>query len=146
MENEKNRFREIYYSSLLQQRQENESNRIKIVLISVGATVAGVFGTIKGIQPLPNPLLILAILIFGYVPWIRVLYVLFKKLEADIEVIDDKIDRIGTEQETQAPPSKETADEFNKKFHKSLIGFIVGITLILIYIVITAFIIGESNE
>ena len=55
---EKKRFRGLLYSSLLQQRQENETNRIKIVLISIGATIAGIVGTIKGIEPLPNPLLI----------------------------------------------------------------------------------------
>ena len=78
---EKKRFRELLYSSLLQQRQENETNRIKIVLISIGATIAGIVGTIKGIEPLPNPLLILVILIGGYAPWVYMLYVLFSKLK-----------------------------------------------------------------
>lgn len=144
-ESEETEFRKIYYSSLLQQRQENETNRIKIVLISVGATVAGVIGMIKGIQSLPNPFLVLAILIAGYVPWVRVLYVLFKKLEVDIKVIDEKIDRIGTELENEDPSSKEIADKFNEKFHKSLIWLFVGITCILSYILITAFMTGESK-
>ena len=61
-EKEKTRFRELYYSSLLQQRQENETNRIKIALISIGATIASIVGTIKGIQSLSIPYLPLVIL------------------------------------------------------------------------------------
>ena len=142
---EEKRFREIHYSSLLQQRQENETNRIKIVLISIGATIAGIFGTIKGTESLPNPLLILTILIGGYAPWVYMLYVLFSKLKVDVKVIDDKIDRVGTEMEGEDPPSTKLADKLDKRFHKSLIATLIGIICILIYILITAFITGGKE-
>ena len=48
---EEKRFREIYYSSLLEQRQENETNQIKIALFAIGATIAGVAGTVKALEP-----------------------------------------------------------------------------------------------
>jgi hypothetical protein len=80
---EKKRFRELLYSSLLQQRQENETNRIKIALISIGATIAGVATTIKALEPFSNPLLLLLVLIAVYAPWLYSLYVLFKKLKVD---------------------------------------------------------------
>ena len=99
----KKKFRELLYSLLLQQRQENETNRIKIALVAVGATVAG---TIKALGPFSNPLLLLFVLIGGYSPWLYSLYVLFKKLKVDEGVIDDKIARIGTKDEYEDPPSK----------------------------------------
>lgn len=145
MEDEKARFREIYYSSLLQQRQENATNRIKIALISIGATIAGIVGTIKGIQPLSNPSLLMFILIGGYAPWIYLLYVLFGKLKVDEKVIDEKIATIGTKIEYQDPPSKELADRLDRKFYWSLIISLVGIVCILTYILITAFIMGEQE-
>ena len=143
---EEKRFREIHYSSLLQQRQENETNRIKIVLISIGATIAGIVGTVKGTESLPNPLLIMIILIGGYVPWVCMLYVLFNKLKVDVKVIDDKIDRVGTELEGEDPPSTKLADKLDKRFHKSLKATLIGIIIcILIYIPITAFITGGKE-
>ena len=142
---EEKRFREIHYLSLLQQRQENETNRIKIVLISIGATIAGIVGTVKGMEPLPNPLLILIILIGGYAPWVYMLYVLFSKLKVDVKVIDDKIDRVGTKMKGEDPPSTKLADKLDKRFHKSLIATLFGIICILIYILITAFITGGKE-
>ena len=130
MENEKTRFREIYYSSLLQQRQENETNRIKIALISIGVTIAGVATTIKALQPLSNPLLLLLILIAGYAPWLNLLYVVFRKLKVDEEVIDEKIERIGEENENEDSPSKERADKLERRFHTSLIITLIGIICI----------------
>ena len=137
MDNVETGFRELYYSSLLQQRQENETNRIKIALISVGATIAGIVGTIKGIQSLSIPYLPLVILITGYAPWICLLCVLFIKLKVDVNVIDDKIKRIGTNIETQVPPSKELADKLNKGFQWALIACLIGIIFIPTYILIT---------
>ena len=138
---EKKRFRELLYSSLLQQRQENETNRIKIALISIGATIAGVATTIKALEPFSNPLLLLLVLIAVYAPWLYSLYVLFKKLKVDEGVIDDKIARMRTEKEDQDPPSTKCADELDRRFHQSLVRTLVGIICIpiciLIYILFT---------
>ena len=142
---EKKRFRELLYSSLLQQRQENETNRIKIALVAVGATIAGVAGTIKALEPFSNPLLLLFILVGGYSPWLYLLYVLFKKLKVDEGVIDDKIDRMGTEMEGEDPPSKKCADELEDKFHNSLTLTLVGILFIPTCILISTLFIGEKE-
>ena len=111
MENEtqdrvKEKFRELYYTSLLEQRKENESNRIKIAIISIGLTIAGLaglVGTIIGTGiPVSTPyllLLLLLILLIGYIPWLNLLYVLFRKLQIDDKVIDEKIATIGTPEE-----------------------------------------------
>ena len=145
MEKEKTRFRELYYSSLLQQRQENETNRIKIALISIGATIASIVGTIKGIQSLSIPYLPLVILIAGYAPWICLLCVLFIKLKVDEEVIDEKISTITTETEYQDTPKKALADKLDSIFHWSLIASLIGIICISTYILITAFITGGKE-
>ena len=142
---EKNGFREIYYSSLLQQRQENATNRIKIALISIGATIAGVAGTIKALEPFSNPLLLLLILIAGYAPWLYLLYVLFNKLKVDEKVIDDKIDRIGTEKEGEDPPSRELADKLDKRFYDSLVITLIGIFCIPTFILIYTLFKGEGK-
>lgn len=142
---EKNGFREIYYSSLLQQRQENATNRIKIALISIGATIVGVAGTIKALEPFSNPLLLLLILIAGYAPWLYLLYVLFNKLKLDEKVIDDKIDRIGTEREGEDPPSKNLADKLDKRYYKCLVITLIGIFCIPTVILISTLFIGESK-
>ena len=58
LEEVKTEFRKIYYSSLLQQKQENETNRIKIAAISIGITIAGIVGIIgKGIESFSDLLL-----------------------------------------------------------------------------------------
>ena len=145
MENEKTRFREIYYSSLLQQRQENETNRIKIALISIGVTIAGVATTIKALPPLSNPLLLLLILIAGYAPWLNLLYVVFRKLKVDEEVIDEKIERIGEENENEDPPSKKRADKLEEKFRRSLIITLIGIICIPTCILISTLFIGGKE-
>lgn len=75
-DDEMSRLRDLHYSSLLQQRQENATNRIKIALISIGATIAGIVGSIKGIQTLSIPYLLLVIFFVGYAPWIYMLYVI----------------------------------------------------------------------
>ena len=142
---EKKRFRELLYSSLLQQRQENETNRIKIALISIGATIAGVATTIKALEPFSNPLLLLLVLIAVYAPWLYSLYVLFKKLKVDEGVIDDKIARMRTEREDEDPPSTEYADELDHRFHKSLVRTLVGIICIPICILISILFIGGKE-
>ena len=142
---EKKRFRELLYSSLLQQRQENETNRIKIALISIGATIAGVATTIKALEPFSNPLLLLLVLIAVYAPWLYSLYILFKKLKVDEGVIDDKIARMGTEKEDEDPPSTEYADKLDHRFHKSLVVTLVGIICIPICILIYTLFIGEKE-
>lgn len=145
VENEETRFRELLYSSLLQQRQENETNRIKIALIAIGATIAGVAGTIRALEPFSNPLLLLLILIAGYAPWLNLLYVVFKKLKVDEKVIDDKIDRMGTEKEGEDPPSKKDADKLENRFHNSLVITLIGIIFIPICILIAMLITGGKE-
>ena len=142
---EKKRFREIYYSSLLQQRQENETNRIKIALISIGVTIAGVATTIKALEPFSNPLLLLLILIAGYAPWLYLLYVVFRKLKVDEEVIDEKIERIGEKNENEDPPSKKCADKLESRFHWSLIIALIGIICIPTFILISTLFIGGKE-
>ena len=142
---EEKRFREIYYSSLLQQRQENETNRIKIALVAIGATIAGVAGTIKALEPFSNPLLLLIILIAGYAPWLNLLYVVFKKLKVDEEVIDDKIAVIKTEKEGEDPKSIEYADKLEDRFHNSLVITLIGIICIPTFILISTLFIGEKE-
>lgn len=138
------KFRELYYSSLLQQRQENETNRIKIALISIGATIASILGAIKGIQSLSVPFLSLVILIVGFVPWVYMIHVLFKKLIVDDKVIDEKISVIGTAKEFKEPPTKDKADKLNRRFHWSLTASLIGIIFISTYILINISITGED--
>ena len=96
-EDVKTEFRKIYYSSLLQQRQENATNRVKIAAISIGITIAGIVGVIgKGIESFSDLLLPFLIFIVSYLPWLRLIYVVFRKLEIDDNVIDEKIATIGT--------------------------------------------------
>ena len=151
--NEKARFREIYYSSLLEQRKENESNRIKIAVISIGVTVAGIAGiagTIigKGIQPFSNlwllSLIIIAMII-GYGPWLYLLYVVFRKLEIDVKVIDEKIATIGKDEEYEDTESKEQADKLGKKFRRSLTVALIAIVFMPIFILISTPFIGEEE-
>ena len=142
----KQRFREIYYSSLLEQLKENESNRIRIAAISIGVTIAGVVGAIigKGIQLFPIPLLILLLLI-GYAPWLNLLRVVFRKLEIDDKVINEKIATIGKAEEYEHTESNELADEFENKFRRSFIIAIIGIILMPICILISALFIGVKE-
>ena len=158
MENEKQhnykaRFREIYYSSLLEQRKENESNRIKVAVISIGVTVAGIAGiagTIigKGIQPFSNLWLlsfIIVAMIIGYVPWLYLLYVVFRKLEIDVKVIDEKIATIGKDEEYEDTESKEEADKLGKKFRISLIIALIAIICMPIFLLISTSFTGEEQ-
>ena len=149
-EDNKTVFRELYYSSLLRQLQVNETNKIKIALISVGATIASIIATTQGIQSLSIPFLSLAILILVYIPWFYTLYYLFKKLRVDDKVINEKIERVGTKKEKQDPPSKGLADKLDKYFHWSLNATLIGILIIVTYIFTFTPIIGiigkETNE
>ena len=153
MENEKTRFREIYYSSLLEQRKENESNRIKIAVISIGVTIAGFAGLVgaiigKGIQPFSNLwllLLIIVAMIIGYVPWLYLLYVVFRKLEIDDKVIDEKIATIGKDKEYEDTESKDQADKLGKRFRISLIIALISIICMAICILISTLFIGEEK-
>ena len=131
------KFRELYYSSLLQQRQENATNRIKIALISIGATIAGIIGTINEIQSLSILYLPWVILFAGYVPWICMLCILFIKLKIDVVVIDEKIATIGTDIEYEDTPKKPLADTLDSIFHWSLLACLIGIIFIPTYILIT---------
>ena len=152
--NDKARFREIYYSSLLEQRKENESNRIKIAVISIGVTIAGIAsiaGTTigKGIQPFSNLwllLLIIGAMVIGYAPWLYLLYVVFRKLEIDDKVIDEKIATIGTDKEYEDTESKEQADELDERFRDSLIVALIAIVCMAICILISTYFIGEEEK
>ena len=151
--NEKARFREIYYSSLLEQRKENESNRIKIAVISIGVTIAGIAGiagTIigKGIHPFSNLwmlLLIVIAMIIGYAPWLNLLYVVFRKLEIDDKVIDEKIATIGTDKEYKDTESKGQADKLGDRFRISLIIALIAIICMPICFLISTSFIGEEK-
>ena len=152
-DNDKARFREIYYSSLLEQRKENESNRIKIAVISIGVTVAGIAGiagTIIGkeIQPFSNLWLLSLIIIamfIGYAPWLYLLYVVFRKLEIDDKVIDEKIATIGKDKEYEDTESKEEADELGKRFRLSLIIALIAIVCMPVCLLISTSFIGEEK-
>ena len=149
----KEKFRELYYTSLLEQRKENESNRIKIAVISIGLTIAGLAGLVGTIigtgKPISNPfllLLLLPILLIGYIPWLKLLYVLFRKLEIDDKVIDEKIATIGTPKEYADTKSQSLADELDGKFRWWLIVAIIGIIAMPILILISTLFIKGDNE
>ncbi len=145
-EDVKTEFRKIYYSSLLQQRQENATNRVKIAAISIGITIAGIVGVIgKGIESFSDLLLPFLIFIVSYLPWLRLIYVVFRKLEIDDNVIDEKIATIGTPKEYEDTESKELADKFEKKFRWSLIVALIGIICIPICILISTFFMEEDR-
>lgn len=149
----KEKFRELYYTSLLEQRKENESNRIKIAIISIGLTIAGLAGLVGTIigtgKPISNPfllLLLLPILLIGYIPWLNLLYVLFRKLEIDDKVIDEKIATIGTPKEYADTKSQSLADELEGKFRWWLIVAIIGIIAMPILILISTLFIKGDDE
>ena len=148
----KEKFRELYYTSLLEQLKENESNRIKIAIISIGLTIAGIAGLVGTIigtgKPISNPfllLLLLPILLIGYIPWLKLLYVLFRKLEIDDKVIEEKIETIGTPEEYANTESKSLADELERKFRWWLIAAIIGIIAMPILILISILFIGDDK-
>lgn len=145
LEEVKTEFRKIYYSSLLQQKQENETNRIKIAAISIGITIAGIIGIIgKGIESFSDLLLPFLIFIVSYIPWLNLIYVVFRKLETDDNVIDEKIATIGTQGEYEDTESQKNANKFKKRFRWSLIRALIGIICIPICILISTLFTEEN--
>ena len=70
---------------------------------------------------------------------------MFNKLKVDEGVIDDKIDRMGTEKEEEDPPSKKYADKLESKFNKSLVTTLIGIICIPTFILIATLITGGKE-